>query len=256
VVAVDDVDLRVGAGQILGIIGSNGAGKTTLFDLCSGFLPADTGHVMLDGLDVTLLGAPARAERGLGRSFQDARLFPSMTVTETLATALERHVDVREPMACAFRVGAVVESERDVAERVEELLETMSLQRYRDAFVSELSTGTRRIVELACAIAHEPSVLLLDEPSSGIAQRETEALGQLLLQLRDRTGASLAVIEHDIPLISSIADELVCLHLGRVIASGPPGDVLRDPEVVSSYLGTSELAIERSGGRKSRTQPK
>jgi branched-chain amino acid transport system ATP-binding protein len=255
VVAVDDVDLRVGEGQILGIIGSNGAGKTTLFDLCSGFLAADSGHVLVDGRDVTDLGAAGRADRGIGRSFQDARLFPSMTVTETLATALERHVDVREPTACAFRVGAVIESENQVADRVEELLETMGLQRYRDAFISELSTGTRRIVELACAIAHEPRVLLLDEPSSGIAQRETEALADLLLQLRDTTGASLAVIEHDIPLVTSIADELVCLHLGRVIAKGTPSDVLDDPEVVSSYLGTSELAIERSGsGGQSRGQ--
>jgi ABC-type branched-subunit amino acid transport system ATPase component len=257
VVAVESVDLRVGEGQIVGIIGSNGAGKTTLFDLCSGFLAADSGHVLLDGRDVTDLGAAGRAERGVGRSFQDARLFPSMTVTETIATALERHVEVREPTACAFRVGAVAESESNVAERVEELLETMGLQRYRDAFVSELSTGTRRIVELACAIAHEPRVLLLDEPSSGIAQRETEALAELLFQLRDTTGASLAVIEHDIPLVTSIADELVCLHLGRVIASGSAAHVLDDPEVVSSYLGTSELAIERSGSggqrrRKSR----
>jgi branched-chain amino acid transport system ATP-binding protein len=255
VVAVDDVDLRIEEGQILGIIGSNGAGKTTLFDLCSGFVAADSGHVLLDGRDVTDLGAAGRAERGIGRSFQDARLFPSMTVTETLATALERHVDVREPMACAFRVGAVVESESEVATRVEELLDTMGLQRYRDAFISELSTGTRRIVELACAIAHEPRVLLLDEPSSGIAQRETEALADLLLQLRDTTGASLAVIEHDIPLVTSIADELVCLHLGRVIARGPSAEVLENEEVVDSYLGTSELAIERSGsGGKSRGQ--
>jgi branched-chain amino acid transport system ATP-binding protein len=247
VVAVDSVDLRVEEGQILGIIGSNGAGKTTLFDLCSGFLAADAGHVLLDGRDVTALGAAARADRGIGRSFQDARLFPSMTVTETIATALERHVDVREPTACVFRVGAVVESEGRVAERVEELLETMSLQRYRDAFVSELSTGTRRIVELACAIAHEPRVLLLDEPSSGIAQRETEALAELLVQLRETTGASLAIIEHDIPMVTSIADELLCLHLGRVIARGTAAEVLEDPEVVSSYLGTSELAIGRSG---------
>src|SRR5205814_3533375 len=203
VVAVDDVDLQVAAGQSLGSIGSNGAGKTTLCDLCSGFLPVDAGHVLLEGRDVTELGAASRAERGLGRSFQDARLFPSMTVTETLATALERHIDVREPTACVFRVGAVVESEGHVAERVEELLATMGLERYRDAFISELSTGTRRIVELAFAIAHEPRVLLLDEPSSGIAQRETEALAELLLQLRDITGASLAVIEQDIPLVRS-----------------------------------------------------
>src|SRR5205823_12538182 len=109
------------------------------------------------------------------------------------------------------------------------------------------SPGTRRIVELACAIAHAPAVLLLDEPSSGIAQKETEALGRILVQLREQTGASLAVIEHDIPLVSSIADELVCLHLGRVIAAGPPAEVLRDPAVVASYLGTDESAIARSG---------
>ena len=122
----------------------------------------------------------------------------------------------------------MAESEAAVAQRVDELVELMGLGRYRDAFIVELSTGTRRIVELACSMAHDPRVLLLDEPSSGIAQRESEALAELLLRLRDATGASLAVIEHDIPLVTSIADELVCLHLGRVIAAGPPAEVLRE----------------------------
>ena len=249
VTAVESVDLDVPQGSIVGVIGSNGAGKTTLFDLASGFLRPDGGRIHLRGRDVTEEGAPARAELGLGRSFQDARLFPSMTVAETLATALERHIEVRDPLACMLRFGAVVESEKDVARRVEELIEAMNLGRYRDAFVSELSTGTRRVVELSCALAHEPSVLLLDEPSSGIAQRETEALGQVLLDVKQRTGASLAVIEHDIPLISSIADVLVCLHLGQVIATGPPAQVLADPEVVASYLGTDPVSVRRSGGR-------
>src|SRR5205807_8155475 len=244
---VDDVDLSVGEGQILGIIGSNGAGKTTLFDLCSGFLAVDQGHVVLQGRDVTELDAAGRAELGLGRSFQDARLFPSLTVTETLAVALERHVEVREPVACALRVGAVVDSEAAVAERVDELIESMGLGRYRDAFVSELSTGTRRVVELACALAHEPSVLLLDEPSSGIAQRETEALGDLLLQVREQTGAAFVIIEHDVPLVSSISDRLVCMHLGGIIAAGEPGAVLSDPGVISSYLGDRPESIARSG---------
>ena len=252
VTAVDGVDLEVGEGQIVGVIGSNGAGKTTLFDICSGFLRADAGHLTLDGIDVTELGAADRADLGLGRVFQDARLFPSLTVAETLATALERHVDVRDPIACIFRVGAVVESEAAVRARVDELIALMGLDRYRDAFVSELSTGTRRIVELACALGHEPRVLLLDEPSSGIAQRESEALAGLLLRIRDETGASLAVIEHDIPLVSSIADELVCLHLGRVIARGRPGAVLEDPAVIASYLGRDESAIARSGATKKR----
>src|SRR5581483_5789236 len=218
VTAVNEVDLAVPSGRILGVIGSNGAGKTTLFDIASGFLAPDAGRLYLHGRDVTDLGAPGRAELGVGRSFQDARLFPSMTVTETLATALERHLEVRDPFACMLHLGAVVETEKDVARQVEELIELMHLERYRDAFVSELSTGTRRIVELTCALAHAPSVLLLDEPSSGIAQKETEALGGVLLDVKERTGATLAVIEHDIPLISSIADELVCLHLGEVIA--------------------------------------
>ena len=248
--AVDDVDIDVVDGGILGIIGSNGAGKTTFFDMCSGFVTPDRGKVLLDGVDVTELSPAARASRGLGRTFQDARLFPSMTVTEVLATSLERHLDVREPVSYVFRVGAVSESEADVAYTVDELLELMNLGRYRDAFVSELSTGTRRIVELGCAIAHAPRVLLLDEPSSGIAQREVEALRDVLLQVRADTDAAFAIVEHDIPLLSSLCDAMVCMHLGRVIAAGTPDDVLADPAVVASYLGTDAASIDRSGRRR------
>jgi ABC-type branched-subunit amino acid transport system ATPase component/ABC-type branched-subunit amino acid transport system permease subunit len=260
VAAVDGVSFEVGAGRIVGVIGSNGAGKTTMFDLVSGFVPADAGHVLLEGRDVTEMGASDRAELGLGRSFQDARLFPSMTVREALATALDRHVEVRDPLLCMFRTWSVLESERTVFKRVDDLLDLLSLGRFADAFVSELSTGTKRVVELGCAMAHAPSVLLLDEPSSGIAQRESEALAQVLLRVRDDTGASLAVVEHDIPLVSSISDSLICLHLGQVIASGPPRSVLRDPAVVASYLGTDEVAVQRSGQvgqttRRSRRAP-
>jgi branched-chain amino acid transport system ATP-binding protein len=134
-----------------------------------------------------------------------------------------------------------------VVERVKDLIESMGLGRYRDAFVSELSTGTRRVVELASALAHEPDVLLSDEPSSGIAQRETEALGDLLLQVREQTGAAFVIIEHDVPLVSSISDRLVCMHLGGIIAAGDPGAVLSDPGVISSYLGDSPDSINHSG---------
>jgi ABC-type branched-subunit amino acid transport system ATPase component/ABC-type branched-subunit amino acid transport system permease subunit len=247
VVALDDVSLWAGAGEVLGIIGANGAGKTTLFDVCSGLLRADGGRVELEGRDVTGVSAAGRARLGLGRLFQDARLFPSQSVAETLAVALDRHLGIHEPVANTFGVGAVLDSEAQVRERVAELLEMFGLTPYADAFISELSTGTRRIVELAGASGFEPRVLLLDEPSSGIAQRESEALGELLLALRDRTGATLVVIEHDIPLITSIADRLVCLDLGAVIAQGPPGEVLEDPRVVDAYLGTDTAAIARSG---------
>ncbi|HEY3240158.1 MAG TPA: ATP-binding cassette domain-containing protein, partial [Acidimicrobiia bacterium] len=108
---------------------------------------------------------------------------------------------------------------------------------YADSFVSELSTGTRRLVDLACVLAHEPSVLLLDEPSSGIAQREAEALGPVLVDIRDQTGAALVVIEHDLPLVSGIAEEMVALDLGQVLARGTPAEVLADPLVIAAYLG-------------------
>jgi branched-chain amino acid transport system ATP-binding protein len=112
-----------------------------------------------------------------------------------------------------------------------------------------LSTGSRRIVDLACVLAHNPSVLLLDEPSSGIAQREAEALGPLLLRIREHTGATLLVIEHDVPLLLSVSDRLIALDLGQIVASGPPDEVVRDPVVVTSYLGTTEAVIARSGAR-------
>jgi len=123
----------------------------------------------------------------------------------------------------------------------------MGLGAYRDKFVHELSTGTRRIVDLACVLAHSPAVLLLDEPSSGIAQREAEALGSVLLQVRDRLGASLLVIEHDLPLLASVAERIIALDLGEVIAEGPPDEVVHHPAVVASYLGTTESSIARSG---------
>ncbi|MHB8465507.1 MAG: ATP-binding cassette domain-containing protein [Acidimicrobiales bacterium] len=252
VFALEGVSLAAGTGEILGIIGANGAGKTTLFDICSGFLPPSAGRVTLGEKDVTALAAHERADLGLGRVFQDARLFPSLTVSETIAVALERHIEVRDPFLSMLRTGPVSDSERDVHRRVDALIERFGLDRYRDAFVSELSTGTRRIVELACVVAHDPSVVLLDEPTSGIAQRESEALGGLLLELRAETGATFVVIEHDVPLIASIADRLVCLHLGKVIAEGGCDQVLADPGVVAAYLGEEQVAIARSGPGTSR----
>jgi ABC-type branched-subunit amino acid transport system ATPase component/ABC-type branched-subunit amino acid transport system permease subunit len=248
VAALDRVSLEVGEGEILGIIGANGAGKTTLFDICSGFLAPSAGRLFLGEVDVTDAPAYERADLGLGRVFQDARLFPSLTVSEAIAVALERHIEVRDPILSALHTGPVADSEAEVRRRVAVLIERFGLERYRDAFVSELSTGTRRVVELAGVVAHDPRVLLLDEPTSGIAQRESEALGRLLLDLRAQTGSAFIVIEHDVPLVASIADRLVCLHLGEVIAEGRPRAVLADPAVVAAYLGDDSAAIERSGG--------
>jgi branched-chain amino acid transport system ATP-binding protein len=139
------------------------------------------------------------------------------------------------------------DSEIDVAFTVNELVELLHLEAFRDKFVSELSTGSRRIVDLAMSIAHDPAVLILDEPSSGIAQRETEALGPLLQSIKAETGCSMLVIEHDMPLITSISDEILALDLGAIVTRGTPAEVLNDPHVIESYLGMGGVATQRSG---------
>ena len=245
--AVNGVDLDLWDGQIVGLIGPNGAGKTTIFDLVCGLLATDSGKIVLAGTDISALSADARGRRGLGRSFQDARLFPSMTVRETIAVALERHLPVKDPLAAVFASPATKAAEKYVDEQVDRLIELMRLTAFANKFIFELSTGSRRIVDLACTLAHEPTVLLLDEPSSGIAQRETEALGPLLFDIRDETGSALIVIEHDMPLITAISDEIVALELGAVVLRGTPDEVVNDPRVVAAYLGTTEEAINRSG---------
>ena len=247
--AVDGVSFTVAPREIVGVIGPNGAGKTTVFDLVSGFLPADGGRVLLGGRDLSHLPADARARRGLGRSFQDARLFPALTVEQCVAVALDRWVEVRDPVQAALHLPAVFDAEAAVRDRVDELVELLGLGAFRSKFVHELSTGSRRIVDLACLVAHRPTVILLDEPSSGIAQRETEALGPVLLRIREQLGASVVVIEHDMPLVTAVADRLVALDQGRVLTEGPPAQVLQHPEVVASYLGTDEAVIARSGAR-------
>jgi len=245
--AVDGVSLALGKGEIFGLIGHNGAGKTTLFDCISGFLPLDGGRVVFQDTDLTELPANARATAGLGRSFQDARLFPGLTVEETIAVALERHLESRDMVAAAFWLPATEESEWKAGRRVDELIDLMGLRAYAEKLTGELSTGTRRIVDLACVMAQDPPVVLLDEPSAGIAQKETEALGPLLQRVQAHTGCSILIIEHDMPLLSSLCDRMACLELGSVIAEGTPNDVLTHPRVIESYLGTDDTAIFRSG---------
>ena len=245
--AVDDTSLVLHEHEILGLIGANGAGKTTIFDLISGFLTPTSGKVFFGGRDVTNLSPDARAWLGLGRSFQDARLMPSLTVTENLAIGLERHLTLRDHVASTLALPGVLTLEEDVAWSVQDLIELMNLGAFRDKFVRELSTGSRRVVDLAMCIAHDPDVLLLDEPAAGIAQRETEALGPLLKRIQAEAGCAILLIEHDMPLITGISDRMVALELGHPIAEGTPDEVINDPRVVSSYLGGDMAVINRSG---------
>jgi branched-chain amino acid transport system ATP-binding protein len=245
--AVNNVDFELRRGEILGLIGPNGAGKTTIFDLISGLLKPDGGQIWLGDEQITSWSADRRARSGLGRSFQDARLFPSLTVGECLAIGLERHVETRDHLAALLALPAIQHSEEDVAYAVDDLVELLGLGAFRDKFIGELSTGSRRIVDLAMAIAHDPDVLLLDEPSSGIAQRETEALAPLLRRIQTETGCAMLVIEHDMPLIKAISDRMLALDLGEIIASGTPAEVINDPRVVTSYLGGDIHAMEEAG---------
>ncbi len=248
VLAVDDVSVRINAGETVGLIGPNGAGKTTLFELLGGFTRPDGGRVLFDGQDVSRLGPEERGKLGLIRSFQDAALFPTMTVIEAVQIALERTA----PTSFFASALGLMGPERRKDRLAREIVSSMGLDSYRNKQIQELSTGTRRITELACLIALQPTLLLLDEPSSGIAQRETEALGRLLADLKRQLGLTLFVIEHDIPLIMGISDRVIAMDAGRVIAAGSPAAVRRDRAVVQAYLGGSVEAIGRSTVSRSR----
>ena len=212
--ALDDVHLMIHPATIVGLIGHNGAGKTTLFDVLTGFLPADGGEVLLDGVDITPWPPHRRAVAQVGRTFQEARLYPSLTVEDAIAVSLEQHLANRDPLAAALRLPASVDSEASAAERVDQLVEMLGLAPYADRPTGELSTGMRRIVELACLLAQDPAVVLFDEPSAGVAQRETEALGPLLRRVQAETGCSMVIIEHDMALLSSLCDGFVALEQG------------------------------------------
>jgi branched-chain amino acid transport system ATP-binding protein len=246
VAALRGVDLTVAAGEVVGIIGPNGAGKTTLFDLVSGFTRPDRGSVLLAGVDVTGDSPDARARAGLGRSFQSARLFPALTVRENIAVALERKA-VRNPLLAAVWAPQVRTSERRIARRVDRLVDLMGLDAYADATLAELSTGSRRAVDVACILASEPSLLLLDEPSSGLAQAETESLGPLLQRIVRETGCGMLVIEHDLPLVTALSDRMVAMEAGAVLVTGTPQQVRSDPRVLASYLAASDDVVQRSG---------
>lgn len=250
ITAVDHVDLEVRPGEIVGLIGHNGAGKTTLFDAISGFTRLDGGRIAMDGYDVTSLPAHERSWCGLGRSFQEARLFPTLTVAETITVALETRLANRDLFAAAFAMPAALDSEAAASTQVNEIIDRLGLAAYRNRPTGELSTGTRRIVELACILASRPSLLLLDEPSGGVAQAETEALGPMLLGVAAELRCAMIVIEHDMNFLSSLCGRLVALETGRVIASGTPAEVLAHPEVIASYLGTDTASIARSAKPK------
>ena len=242
--AVDRVTVVAHPGEVVGLIGTNGAGKSTLMNAVGGFAPSE-GTTQILGRDASHMTSANRARLGLGRTFQAARLFPDLTVRETVQVALEAR-ERTGLLSTALYLPSATRAERAKRSDADDLIGFLGLGRYADAFVADLSTGTRRIVELAGLLALDARVLCLDEPTAGIAQRETEAFGPLLKQIQQELGATMVVIEHDMPMIMALSDRVYCLEAGQVIAEGTPDEVRNDPMVVASYLGTDQRAIDRS----------
>jgi ABC-type branched-subunit amino acid transport system ATPase component len=244
--ALHEASIRVDEREIVGLIGPNGAGKTTLLNTISGALTPRSGSIRVFGNEVVDLAPEFRPVFGLARSFQNARLFPGLTVTETIQIALARtnRVSLVSSAVGAPWARAV---DRRTRQEATELLERLNLTGWANTLTADLSTGTRRICDLAAQLAADPKILLLDEPTAGVAQRECELFPPLLRRIRDELGCSILIVEHDMPMLMSLCDRVYAMEAGQVIAEGTPGEIRANPAVIASYLGTDDAAINRSG---------
>ncbi len=236
IAALDEVDLAVEDKEIVGILGPNGAGKTTLFNTISGFLKPEHGRILFFEDEINHLLPYERVAAGIGRTFQHVRLFRNLTVYENLLVAQHRHLS-SGAFAAMFRLPGWRRDEKEAARRVEEILDLVNLRPWKDSHPSQLSYGTTRFLELAAVLSLQPRVLLLDEPASGIQQKEVEALGPMLTRIRDERGCSILLIEHDMGLLLNTSERIYALDFGKVIAEGTPDEVVKNEMVLESYLG-------------------
>jgi len=236
-VALDAVTVDAPPNRITGLIGPNGAGKTTMFNVCCGFQRADRGRVLLAGEDVTTASPEHHARLGLGRTFQRMELFWSMTVRENVELAVESLHVRDDPLTQLGIVGGGRRVSATVANQAHELMEFAGIEGVADHLASEISTGQGRLVELARALARQPRVLLLDEPSSGLDPRESAAFGELLTRLVDERGCAVLMVEHDMSLVLNICDWIHVLDFGRPLTQGTPADVRASEAVREAYLG-------------------
>jgi branched-chain amino acid transport system ATP-binding protein len=230
-VAVNDVSCRFTPGTLTAIVGPNGAGKTTYFNLISGQLRATSGHVLVEGQDITKLSPSARTRHGLGRAFQLTSLFPQLTALENVRLAVQSQADA------AWSLFKVWNSRRDLIEKAESILERVRLVDKRHVAPKALSHGDQRKLEVALLIAMEPKVFMFDEPTAGMSVDEVPTVLELIQDIKQRGDATVLLVEHKMDVVRSLADRIIVLHNGALVADGNPMDVIASPVVQEAYLG-------------------